>query len=397
MADIRKRTARKGTTYQVRYPSNATESGYAYATFATLKEARHFAQREIPDLGWAHPTEIKTVDQAIGKWLDACRTEGRRGRDPVSPATMRVYQRRAEIMRAYSWNKTIARLTPTDLAAFRSWLLNNHPRDLARKVLSSFHSVVLEMMTLGVLNTDPAAQISIKGSRYQSSVQIPSMQEVLAILGAADRLANHKNQSIAKAWQRYRPMLYLAADSGMRPQEYIVLPRAGLAAGGVKIVQALDRSNLIGPPKIKAGRRFIPVATETLDMCRHYAEKATTDLVFAARNGSHQSYDNFLKRGWHTAIEHAGLMIETERAGRTAARPKYSPYCLRHFFASMLIEKRMNLKFIQTVMGHADIRMTLDVYGHLIQDKEIEQYAAPDVLGAIRASAACGESVAHGV
>ena len=42
MADIRKRTGAKGTTYQVRYPTPGTKSGYAYATFSTLKEARAF-------------------------------------------------------------------------------------------------------------------------------------------------------------------------------------------------------------------------------------------------------------------------------------------------------------------------------------------------------------------
>jgi len=42
------------------------------------------------------------------------------------------------------------------------------------------------------------------------------------ILKAADSLANHKNYWIARAWERYRPMIYLAADSGMRPQEYLV-------------------------------------------------------------------------------------------------------------------------------------------------------------------------------
>jgi hypothetical protein len=38
MADIRKRKGAKGITYQVRYPSKATKSGYAYKTFLTLKQ-----------------------------------------------------------------------------------------------------------------------------------------------------------------------------------------------------------------------------------------------------------------------------------------------------------------------------------------------------------------------
>jgi hypothetical protein len=44
MADIRKRNGAKGITYQVRYPSKATKTGYAYKTFLTLKEAREFRE-----------------------------------------------------------------------------------------------------------------------------------------------------------------------------------------------------------------------------------------------------------------------------------------------------------------------------------------------------------------
>jgi integrase len=47
MADIRKRTGAKGTTYQVRYPSNTTKSGYTYATFNTLKEGTRFSGKRI--------------------------------------------------------------------------------------------------------------------------------------------------------------------------------------------------------------------------------------------------------------------------------------------------------------------------------------------------------------
>jgi hypothetical protein len=42
MADIRKRKGAKGITYQLRYPSKATKSGYAYKRFLTKKQARKF-------------------------------------------------------------------------------------------------------------------------------------------------------------------------------------------------------------------------------------------------------------------------------------------------------------------------------------------------------------------
>jgi integrase len=58
---------------------------------------------------------------------------------------------------------------------------------------------------------------------------------------------------------------------------------------------------------------------------------------------------------------------------------------MRHFFASMLIHQNKNLKFIQTVMGHKNIKMTFDVYGHIIKEKEtLELEGYSGVLSSMR-------------
>lgn len=61
-------------------------------------------------------------------------------------------------------------------------------------------------------------------------------------------------------------------------------------------------------------------------------------------------------------------------------KPKYSPYSLRHYFASKLIETGSDLKYIQEVMGHSRVQITLNVYGHLIKGKEKERKAFADKL-----------------
>jgi len=102
MSDIRKRTGKKGTTYQVRYPSKATKSGYAYATFDTLKAARAFVESgKARKLATASDTSIARVPDAIQKWLDICETEGTDGNDPVTDYTHKNYTYYASFMRAY--------------------------------------------------------------------------------------------------------------------------------------------------------------------------------------------------------------------------------------------------------------------------------------------------------
>ena len=45
---------------------------------------------------------------------------------------------------------------------------------------------------------------------------------------------------------------------------------------------------------------------------------------------------------------------------------------LRHFYASMKIEQKDNVKEIQEAMGHASITTTLDIYGHLMPNSRQE-------------------------
>ena len=66
-------------------------------------------------------------------------------------------------------------------------------------------------------------------------------------------------------------------------------------------------------------------------------------------------------------------MEEAEVDGKKRPVPLYTPYSLRHFFASMMIAQKKDLKTIQERMGHADAAMTLNVYGHLIRLKQAEE------------------------
>lgn len=397
MADIRKRKGKK--PYQVRFLDKSTKTGYGYKSFIKWKDANTFkCEKDLEEGSALQPTGIKTVEQAIDKWLEISRTEGRKNPgEPVSPATLEQYEYRARIMKAYHWSVGLRDLDDPHIMEFRSWLLANYTRDTAQKVMSSFHSVVLAMKDRRIMSRDPVENVMISaGSRYKEPVRIPSVQEFLTILRTADNLANSRNDQIAKTWERYRPMVYLAADSGMRPQEYLALPPRGLLETGVNVIQALDRSNQIGPPKTKAGRRFIPIGAEALAMARHYGERhGNADFVFPTRNGGAcQLYRHFLRHGWHRLMDKAGFAEEVREGSQIRIVRKYTPYALRHFFASALIDQNKSPKLIQTLMGHEDIKMTFDTYGHLLRRKELENSEDQGGIISYVDPGSCGQFVA---
>lgn len=399
MADIRKRTGAKGTTYQVRYPSKASKSGHAYATFDTRKEAVEFRDNSRGLKNAPRKSDILLVEDGVQKWLDICEKEGRNGREPVTRYTLDNYEYRADIIKSYPWDKDLQELAKTDIIEFRSWLLRHHSRDVAHKVLTSFHSMVLELISRAVMTHDIAAGVTVSASsRYDEPVSIPTEREIAALLSAADRLANSKNALLERTWRRYRPMLYLAVDSGMRPQEYLVAAKSSLKPAGIEVSRALDGGgSTITVTKTRAGRRLIDLTPETLQMIRHYADEHAAannhDLIFPCSNGEWQSVRNWRRRGFGRACEEAGLMETVKEDGKTVERPKYKPYDLRHFYASMLIDQRVNLKRIQTLMGHRNIQTTLNVYGHLIERAEGASQERISVLMSLKRES-CGESVA---
>lgn len=96
---------------------------------------------------------------------------------------------------------------------------------------------------------------------------------------------------------------------------------------------------------------------------------------------------------FYTACIKAGLIEKVDEDGELVERPKFKPYDLRHFYASMLIEARTNLKQIQRLMGHEDIKTTLNTYGHLIEDAEAPEDGQAGLITLLPRNS-CGESVA---
>ena len=385
MANIRKIRGKKVTTYQVRYASRERKSGLGYSTFSSMKEARDFVQN-LGTLREAPAGQSLLVTEAIDQWLAICNRTGRDGRESVEPETFKEYDRRARVMKEYAWRKTLHELTPADVIQFRQWLLENKTRDLARRTLSSFHSVLIEMNHQGFLTEDPAAGVTIKANgRYEDEdceVAIPTDQEMKDILAAADTMGA-KNDFMKKCWARYLPIIYLASFSGMRPSEYRGLPWSSLSDGCVAVRQRADRTGRIGPVKSKAGRRTIYLPRRVTDMIfdwRAVCPKSPDDLVFPTDSGRPMALTNFTANAWQPLLKEAGLVDRLKIGGKIVERPRYTPYTLRHYYASKLIELGRDFKSIQTALGHSTIEITFNVYGHLIRGKDDKHREAAESL-----------------
>ena len=132
-----------------------------------MKEARAFSEN-LGSLPKRPSAGVITVPEAVTRWLDICEKIGRDGREKVEPETFKEYRRRGRVIEEYAWTKNLPELEPADVVHFRNWLLQTKSRDLARRTLSSFHSIIIEMKHQGFIKDDPVARITIKASgRYE--------------------------------------------------------------------------------------------------------------------------------------------------------------------------------------------------------------------------------------
>src|SRR5207237_7880206 len=67
----------------------------------------------------------------------------------------------------------------------------------------------------------------------------------------------------------------------------------------------------------------------------------------------------------------AGTPLDRSRVRKVMRRtlkaaslpPHFSPHCLRHAFASLLLQQGESPAYVQRQLGHASIQLTVDTYG----------------------------------
>jgi hypothetical protein len=92
-----------------------------------LKEARDFREGSIERKRERNGADIRTIPQAVQKWLDICEQLGRDGRGKVEPETLKQYKRRAAVILEYDWTSRSRRCETASLSNFEIGFLRIKP------------------------------------------------------------------------------------------------------------------------------------------------------------------------------------------------------------------------------------------------------------------------------
>ena len=150
-----------------------------------------------------------------------------------------------------------------------------------------------------------------------------------------------------------------------------------------------------GPPKTKASYRTIPLtdrAYDVLEAC--YAEREIRkeapllEMVLPYMDRRSGVQKNLIMRdlvfvNWRTGEPAKNSSYDTHlyKLCDEAGIERFCMHALRHTYATRAIERGMQPKVLQKLLGHASIKTTMDRYVHVTDDSLVDAVAQFQALG----------------
>lgn len=302
------------------------------------------------------PTQV-TVAQAVEAWLEGA-TSGlicRRSGDPYKPSAIRAYEG--------AWR---LRLEPR-LARYKlSALTRNDVQDVVDELRAEGLNASTIGTTLNVLRNVYRRAI-IRGD---VSVNPTAGVEMPAVRGGRDRIASPEEGArlIAALPPADRALWATAMYGGLRRGELMALrvEDVSLGAGKIHVRRGWDAADGKEISTKNGRERRVPVAAVLRDhLDEHLLGLGRSEgLVFGSTST--------------VPFSPTTLSNRAARAWRDAGLDPITLHECRHTFASLMIAAGVNAKALSEYMGHANISITLDRYGHLMPGNEEEAAALLD-------------------
>ncbi|HZU07159.1 MAG TPA: site-specific integrase [Chloroflexota bacterium] len=335
-----------------RYQTSVSLAGrkrYVYGR--TPQEAREKAARlraQALALGQLPTPGRRTLGDLVAAWLAAA---------PLRPKTRHGYQQVLAPVLATLGRLPLARLDPAHLQALYARLGAEHGARAAWKAHQVLHRALAVGVQWGWLATNPADRVL--RPRYQ-----PAPRPVLAPEQGRALLQ-------ALAGDRYYPLFLLLATTGCRLSEALGLewPDVDLARGTVTFRRALvevGSQPVLGPLKSRAAHRTVPLLPSVVEALQRWR---LLQLRERLRAGS--AWQDARGAVFTTRVGTPPLGRNLRRAlRRAAAQAGLAPvriHDLRHAVATWAAAAGVDVKTLQTCLGHADARTTLNVYAGVLE------------------------------
>jgi len=221
--------------------------------------------------------------------------------------------------------------------------------------------------------TDEASILTVNPTALldgpHSDVPLPTVispDQVEKLLALPNQLIKAKGTKISPSkrsqYLRDAAMLELMYGTGIRVSELIELKKENWKEDFIEVIGKGDKQRIV-PIHLKV-KRLIKDYWETL-------EGVQTPYIFLTTHKKPMTRQNF----W---------MIIKKYGKQAGIHDKFSPHCLRHAFATHMLMQDVNLRHLQAMLGHSDIRTT-EIYTYVAskQLKIAHQKYHPRGIGSV--------------
>jgi len=349
MACIRKRRGKYVVDYRdasgVRQWATCESKGAAENVLAD--KIRDGRQRRRP----AVDPEI-VVDAYADRWLGMARATLKSSSTASYETLYRVH------VRPRLGGVKVRHLTRGQLRAFlaeRRTRARDSPA--ANGILSVLRLLLQAAVEDGVLLANPAARL---GRQLRLEPSTRARQELIKAITRA-QLARFLDTA-ARVDRRHVALLFTIARAGLRSGEVFVLWWEDLdfAAREMRIARSLGPRGELSTPK-SGNPRTVDLSQELVGVLRRLQTERKADAlrrgwgeippwVFVNRDGGPLNR-LVAERAFKRILNAAGLP------------PHFTPHCLRHSYASQLLQAGAPPLYVQRQLGHHSMKLTVDTYG----------------------------------
>lgn len=133
-------------------------------------------------------------------------------------------------------------------------------------------------------------------------------------------------------------------------------------------------------PKTKSSRRTLNLPGTTVDHLRAHRKRMAAERLAFAREwpDAPLGHDLVFRNADGGALDPSNVWHHLDTAARTAGLGHWHPHELRHSAASLLWAQGIEIEVISELLGHSSIRITKDLYAHMMAPAKAAAAAAMD-------------------
>ncbi|HHK1294317.1 TPA: tyrosine-type recombinase/integrase [Streptococcus pyogenes] len=263
-------------------------------------------------------------------------------------------------------NMKVDKITASDIQMLINRLSKYYVNYTA--VRSVIRKVLQQGVLLGLIDYNSARDIILPRKQ-------PNAKKKVKFIDPSDlkSFLEHLETSQHKRYNLYfDAVLYqLLLSTGLRIGEACALEWGDidLENGTIAINKTYNKNlKFLSTAKTQSGNRVISVDKKTLRSLKLYQMRQRQLFNEVGARVSEVVFATPTRKYFNASVRQSALDTRCKEAGIE----RFTFHAFRHTHASLLLNAGISYKELQYRLGHANISMTLDTYGHLSKDKEKE-------------------------